>query len=82
MKYGNSESCENCKFSVSPVGLPGIDFLGNFIRGDGSILICHRYPPKVAYDLKKKKPLGGSWPSTGKDDWCGEYKLKTSKNNE
>jgi len=81
MKYGNGESCENCKFSVLPVGLPAIDFLGKVILADNSNLCCHRYPPKFAYDLKKKKLLGGFWPTTGKDDWCGEYKLKTSKNN-
>ena len=55
MKYGNGESCENCKFSVKPAQLPGIDYSGKFVVGDDSDLICHRHPPKPVYDLKKRR---------------------------
>jgi hypothetical protein len=76
MKYGpNDASCEDCKFSVQPCGLPGIDYnrRPTVIDECAQELGCHRNPPTALYDLKKKVLIGCGWPAVGRDDWCAEH---------
>ena len=66
MSEERKERCETCRFWTDVD--EGVSDLGD----------CHRYPPKMAIELKGDacdviKPRYGGWPLTFATDWCGEY---------
>ena len=79
MKYREGQNCASCKFSVTSIGLPGLDIKHRIIVGDGSDLTCHRYPSIPIYGGKRHELIGTGWPTVGKDDWCGEFQKETEQ---
>lgn len=72
-----NNNCENCKFSTEIIED------GTLARGASEIFVlCHRFPPQsMTVPTKNKKVVRTmwSWPTVGKNEWCGEFKPKDNE---
>lgn len=79
------DKCEICKFWLGD----NFDDDGHKIMDESILGFCRRYPPRKIRDLTenefseyeaerriKSARLKQIFPTTGQEDWCGEFKSK------
>lgn len=73
----SAERCETCRFWPLRTKI-GDHYIG--IGGyncDGSVSDCRRRAPVIVEQGRDERLSGnGRWPTTKRDDWCGEYEAR------